>query len=133
MYTQFQNISLFILRVIIAVIFLVSAYAKFPLWSVTATVSQMPTWLYYIMLFLSIAEIVGAVAVLVGYLTRLAAKCLGIVMLGAIYVMQFVMQMGFVTATGAGWNYPLMVLGGCVILAAFGPGAWAVKPSGVKA
>jgi uncharacterized membrane protein YphA (DoxX/SURF4 family) len=75
---------------------------------------------------LSIAEPLGATALLIGYLTRLAAGALVIVMIGAIFVTQFVYGMDFVMPTAPGWNFPLMVLAACLVLAAFGPGKYSI-------
>jgi len=50
-------------------------------------------------------------------------------MIGAIYVMKFLFGTGFITPTSAGWNFPLVILvilGGCIILAAFGAGSWSI-------
>jgi putative oxidoreductase len=123
-YTTFQNASLLILRIITAAIFYVAAYYKIPFWS-GAPVS-MSASLLLITKILSIAEPLGATAVLLGFLTRLAACGLTIIMIGAILVSQFVYGIGFVTPTSAGWNMPLAVLGGCVILIAFGAGGWSI-------
>jgi uncharacterized membrane protein YphA (DoxX/SURF4 family) len=59
-------------------------------------------------------------------LTRWAAAGLIIILIGAIYVSQFVYGIGFVTPTSAGWNFPLAVMAGCLILAAFGAGKWSI-------
>jgi len=123
-YTQYQNASLLILRIITAAIFYVAAYFKFPFWS------SAPEGISGFMLFttrlLSIAEPLGATAILFGFLTRWAAVGLIIILAGAIYVSKFVYGIGFVTPTSAGWNFPLAVLAGCLILAAFGAGNWSI-------
>lgn len=123
-YTRFQNLSLLILLIIIATIFYVAAYFKFPFWSTA------PEGISQFMLFttrlLSIAEPLGATAILLGFLTRWAATGLIIILLGAIYISQFIYGLGFVTPTSAGWNFALMVLGGCLVLTAFGPGKWSI-------
>ena len=123
-YTNFQNIALLILRIITAAIFSVAAYYKFPFWS--GAPEGMSGFLLFTTRLLSIAEPLGAIAVLSGFLTRLAAAGQIIILLGAIYVTQFVFGIGFVTPTSAGWNMPLAVLGGCIILAAFGAGRWSI-------
>jgi len=123
-YTKLQDAALLILRVITAVIFVYAAYAKLPLWS--GTPEGVSTGMANLMKFLSIIEPLGALAVLVGFLTRWAATGLAIIMVGAIYVMQFTMHIGFATPTGAGWNFPLAVLPGCIIPVAFGAGSWSV-------
>jgi len=123
-YTNYQNVSLLILRIITAAIFYVAAYYKFPFWS------HAPQGTSAFMLFtfrlLSIAEPLGATAVLLGFLTRWAAAGMIIILIGAIYVSQFIYGIGFVTPTSQGWNMPLAVLGGCFVLTAFGAGEWSV-------
>jgi len=123
-YTNNQNTALLFLRIVTAVIFYVAAYVKFAFWS------HAPEGISPFMLFttrlLSIAEPLGATAVLIGFLTRLASVGLIIILLGAIYVSQFVYGIGFVMPTAPGWNFPLSVLAACFILLAFGPGEWSV-------
>lgn len=86
----------------------------------------MSAFLLFTTRLLSIAEPLGATAVLIGFLTRLASVGLSIILVGAIFVTQFVYGMGFVTPTSAGWNMPLAMLGGTLILIAFGAGSWSI-------
>jgi len=123
-YTNSQNTSLLILRMVTAAIFYVAAYYKFPFWS--GAPEGISSFMLFTTKLLSIAEPLGATALLIGYLTRWAAIGLIIIMMGAIYVSQFMYGIGFVTPTSAGWNFPLMVLAGCLILAAFGAGNWSI-------
>lgn len=123
-YNKSQNTALLILRLTTASIFFVAAYYKIPFWSMEP--EGMSAFLLFTTRLLSIAEPLGAIAVLIGFLTRLASVGLSIILLGAIYVTQFVLGMGFVTPTSAGWNMPLAVLGGTLILAAFGAGSWSI-------
>jgi len=123
-YNNFQNSALLILRLVTAAIFFVAGYYKFPFWS--GSPEGMSEFMLFITRFLSIAEPLGAIAVLVGFLTRLAAGGLVIIMIGAIYVLQFDFGIGFVTPTGPGWNFPLVVLAGCIVLIAFGAGSWSI-------
>jgi uncharacterized membrane protein YphA (DoxX/SURF4 family) len=123
-HTTFQEASLLILRFVLAAIFLYAGVLKFGFWS--APPEGMPMGMINLMRFLAVVETVGAIAVLVGFLTRWASAGLGIIMVGAIFMMQFTMGVGFVTAQGAGWNFPLAVLACSVPLMAFGPGCWSV-------
>ena len=123
-YTRYQNASLLILRIITAAIFYVAAYYKFPFWSDAPAGTS--AFMLFVVRLLSIAEPLGATAILLGFLTRWAAVGLIIILTGAIYVLQFVYGIGFVTPTSAGWNFPLAVLAGCLILAAFGAGKWSI-------
>ncbi len=119
-----QDAALLILRLIIAASFLQAGLVKWTMWSLTPEASGMPAWLLLSMKILAIAEPLGAVALVAGFLTRWASAGLAVIMAGAILVMQFVMNMGFTTPTGAGWNFPLTMLASCLVLMAFGPGNW---------
>lgn len=123
-FSSFQNFALFLLRLIIAAIFFVAAWYKIPFWKTPPP--GISSFMLVTTRILSIAEPLGALAVLIGYLTRLASTGLTIIMIGAILVSQFMFGIGFVTPTSAGWNMPLSVLSGCVILIAFGAGQWSV-------
>jgi putative oxidoreductase len=123
-YTNYQNSALLLSRIIIAAIFYVAAYYKIPFWS--SAPPGMSSFLVFTTKLLSIVEPLGATAVLLGFLTRWTTAGLIIILLGAIYVAQVVYGIGFVTPTAPGWNMPLSVLGGCVILFAFGPGKWSI-------
>ena len=123
-YNDYQNAVLLILRIITAVIFYVAAYYKFPYWSTAPEGTS--AFMLFTTRLLSIAEPLGATAVLFGFLTRWAAAGLIFILIGAIYVSQVVYGIGFVMPTSPGWNFPLAVLAGCLILAAFGAGRWSI-------
>lgn len=126
MYRNSQNFALLLLRMITASIFFVAGYLKFPFWKAVPPGMQMSSFLLFTTKLLAVVEPLGAIAILFGFLTRIAAWGLIIIMLGAIYVAQIVYGIGFVTPTSPGWNMPLAVLGGCIILAAFGAGQWSI-------
>jgi len=123
-YSNYQNASLLILRLVVAAIFYVAAYFKFPYWS--SSPEGVSGFLLFATRVLSVAEPLGATAILIGFLTRWAAAGLIIILVGAIIVSKFVYGFGFVMPTAPGWNFPLMVLAGCFILLAFGAGKWSV-------
>jgi putative oxidoreductase len=129
-YTKYQNASLLALRIIAAVIFYVAAYFKFPFWS--AVPPGTSAFMLFTTRLLSIAEPLGATAVLIGFLTRLASVGLIIILIGAIFVSQFVYGIGFVMPTSPGWNFPLAMIAGCLILVTFGPGKWSIDYSRQK-
>jgi len=124
LYTTFQNFALFILRASIAAVFFVAGYDKIPFWS--GTHPELSAFMLLLTKILSIAEPLGALALLLGFLTRIAAGGLLIIMLGAIYYLQFVWKFGFRTPTSVGWNFPLVLLAGCLLLIAFGAGSWSI-------
>jgi putative oxidoreductase len=123
-YSKSHNLSLFILRLIIASIFIAGGYGKFPMWS--GNPYNLGSFDLNLTRFLSIAEPLGALALILGLFTRLAATCLAIIMAGAIYYCLVVYKLGFFPAGTAGWSFPLCIMGGCIILAAFGAGSWSV-------
>ena len=92
-YNNLQNTALLILRITTAAIFFVAAYYKIPFWSMEP--EGMSAFLLFTTRLLSIAEPLGAIAVLIGFLTRLAALGQIIILIGAIFVTQFVYGIGF--------------------------------------
>jgi putative oxidoreductase len=126
-YTKFQNVALLATRLIIAVIFLYAGYMKFSMWSMEPS-DMMPAWMLYLMQFLSIVEPLGAVAVLIGFLTRWASLGLAIIMVGAIVIMKFMMNAAFFTMPQApGLDMNALLLVACLVLVAFGAGDWSVE------
>jgi putative oxidoreductase len=67
-------------------------------------------------IFLGAAELLGGVAVIVGFLTQLAALGLILVMLGAIQKKIFVWKTGFWGKNGLGWNYELIFISMLVVI-----------------
>lgn len=71
-----------------------------------------------------IAEVVGGVALIAGFQTRLVALALTPILLGATWVHA---ANGWVfNATNGGWEYPLFLVVVCVATALLGSGAYAV-------
>ena len=76
---------------------------------------------------LSLVEPLGAVALIVGFLTRWAASGLALIMLGSLYFVYFMFHAGiFTTEMGVGMDYNLLLLAGNLMLIAFGPGRWSM-------
>ena len=84
---------------------------------------QMPPKMLSLMKFLSVVEPLGAVAVLSGFLTQLAALGLGIIMIGAIVLKKKMMKVPFTAQDKTGWEFDLMNLAGCVALYFLGAGS----------
>jgi putative oxidoreductase len=61
-------------------------------------------------LFLAAAELLGGIAVVIGFLTQLAAIGLILIMLGAIQKKVFVWKTGFWGENGLGWNYECILI-----------------------
>ncbi|MGA8797048.1 MAG: DoxX family protein [Candidatus Cybelea sp.] len=60
--------------------------------------------------FLGVAELLGGIAVIVGFLTQLASIGLILIMLGALQKKIFVWKTGFWGKDGFGWNYELILI-----------------------
>ena len=124
-YTTAQDTALLVLRLVVAAVFLYAGTAKWAFWS--APVEGMSASLHAIVRFLSIVEPLGALALVLGVLTRWAATGLGIIMVGAIFYARLTLHAGlFTTPQGTGLDYNLLILAGCIVLIAFGAGVWSV-------
>ena len=124
-YTPTQEAALIALRLVVAAVFLYAGTAKWPMWS--APMEGMSPLMHNLIRFLSIVEPLGAVALLLGFLARWAAAGLAIIMLGAIPFSRVTMKTSLFTGQqGAGLDYNLLLLVGCIALLAFGAGRWSV-------
>lgn len=61
-------------------------------------------------IFLAAAELLGGIAVVIGFLTQLAAIGLILIMLGAVSKKVFVWKTGFWGKDGLGWNYECILI-----------------------
>ena len=76
-----------------------------------------------------IGESIGALALLVGFMTRFTAASVAVIMVGAITMAHW--QHGFFMnwfgqQSGEGFEYHLLVIGMCVALVLVGAGKWSV-------
>ncbi len=76
--------------------------------------------------FLGAAELAGAIAIAVGFLTQWAALGLMLLMLGAIYSKAVKWKTGFWGEKSSGWNYELMLLLMCLVIFTTGGGNIAI-------
>lgn len=121
----FNNFTLLFVRIAVALVFLFAGWAKLSFWN--SPPSGFSPSMLLLIKFLSIVEPLGALALLLGYLTRWAAAGLLVIMIGAIFVLIFTMGTGFFTTPqGLGWDYNLLLLANCLILLAYGAGNWSL-------
>jgi putative oxidoreductase len=66
--------------------------------------------------FLGTAELAGAVGIMLGILTQIAAAILIVVMAGAIWKKIFVWKVGFYADKGYGWHYDLILLSASLVI-----------------
>ena len=118
---QYGDVALFMLRGIIATIFIVHGIWKLQNGAQMATGLGKPH-LNHFFTFLGAAETLGAFALLSGFLTQLAAAGLGIIMLGALYLKIFRWKVPFTSHDKSCWEFDLMILAGCLTIFVMGAG-----------
>ena len=111
--------GLLVLRLGVGVIFLVHGIQKRAMWKMQPS-AQMPASLLSILRLLSIAEPLGGLAVIAGFLTQLAALGFVIIMLGAINLKARQMHKTF-TGDG-GWEFDYSLLAAAIALLILGAG-----------
>src|SRR5882724_9675583 len=105
--TQFTDLSLLLLRLMIAVVFVTSGWTDVKNPKERAkSIGMSPA----LATFLGVAELAGGLGVAFGVLTQLAAIGLILIMLGAIQKKIFVWHTGFWGEKANGWHYDLMLI-----------------------
>lgn len=121
-FAQLHHLSdwgLLVLRLGVGVTFLVHGIQKQAMWKMQPS-AQMPARLLSILRLLSVAEPLGGVATITGFLTQLAAVGFIIIMLGAINLKARQMHRGF-TGDG-GWELDYALLCAAIALGILGAG-----------
>ena len=120
---QFTDWSLFILRIVVALVFGTSGYShlKSPRRRAESIGMPMP-----FTIFLGAAEFAGAVALTIGFLTQWAALGLSLIMVGAIYKKIAEWHTGFWGEKSMGWHYDLLFIAMNLVILTTGGGSIAV-------
>jgi putative oxidoreductase len=105
--TPFADLSLLLLRLMVAAVFVTSGWAdvKDPK-ERAKSIGMSPAFAA----FLGVAELAGGLGIAFGVLTQLAAISLILIMLGAIQRKIFVWHTGFWGEKASGWHYDLMLV-----------------------
>lgn len=119
-----------VLRLVLGILFLAHAGLKVFVFTPAGTAGffaslGLPGWLAYVTI---VWEIVGAVALIVGFWPRLAAIALVPVLVGAIITVHGPAGFFFTNPNG-GWEFLALWIAGLVALALTGDGAFALKPT----
>ncbi|MDO8504201.1 MAG: DoxX family protein, partial [bacterium] len=117
---QFNDLGIFLLRLSVAITFLVHGWQKLAMWKMKPS-EQMPSNMLGMMRFLSLAEIAGGLALVFGVLTQLAAIGLAVIMLGAIYFKTKTWKKKF--SEPGGWEMDLILLAACLVILFSGGGS----------
>ncbi|MFY9737509.1 MAG: DoxX family protein [Candidatus Cybelea sp.] len=99
--------ALVFLRLMAGLVFIDSGYNDLKNPGARSTSLGLPKGL---LVFLGVAELLGGIAVVVGFLTQLASIGLILIMLGALQKKIFVWKTGFWGKHGLGWNYELIIV-----------------------
>jgi putative oxidoreductase len=105
--TQFADLGLLLLRLMVALVFIASG------WSHATQPDERSKSIGMskgFTIFLGVAEVAGALGVAFGVFTQLAALVLILIMLGAIQKKIFVWHTGFWGEKTYGWHYDLMLV-----------------------
>jgi putative oxidoreductase len=122
---QLSDVALLVLRLALGTVFLLHGLPKRGLWSAQPS-DRMPAGMLRNLRILSIAEPAGALGLLFGFLTQLAALGLVIVMLGAIQFLRTKAHRKFKEANSPGWEFEFMLLVTALALAILGGGKYAL-------
>ena len=122
---HFADLSLFLLRLMIAVVFAASGFGhlKAPRQRAESIGMSVP-----FTVFLGIAEIAGALGLVAGVLMQWAAIGLILVMLGSISKKIFEWKTGFWGEKDSGWHYDLMFVAMNLVVLCTGGGSIALMP-----
>lgn len=117
--------GLLALRLVLAATFIAHGRMKGAMWKMQPS-DKLPASMLNILRLLSICEPLGAVALIAGFLTQLAALGLTIIMLGALDLKIRTRKVPFTVTEKVGWEYELLVAGGTFALIFTGGGAFAL-------
>lgn len=131
--TRTAHYAAFILRISLGVLFLAHFGLKFFVFTPAGTAQffqslGLPGALAYLTMA---AELLGAIALILGAYTRFVAIALIPILLGAIVTVHWSAGFFFTNANG-GWEFPAFWIIGLLALALVGDGAFALKPSIAK-
>lgn len=105
--TAYNDWALLFLRIVVAIVFGSSGYGhlKSPRERSESIGMSVP-----FTVFLGAAELAGAIALVIGFLTQWAALVLILIMLGAVYKKIAVWHSGFWGEKSMGWHYDLLFI-----------------------
>jgi putative oxidoreductase len=118
---EFTDFGLFLLRLMVAVVFVTSGFNHLKDPEARAKIIGMSKGFT---IFLGVAEVAGSLGVAFGVLTQLAALGLILLMMGAIQKKIFVWHTGFWGEKTYGWHYDLMLVVMNLVIVFTNGGRW---------
>jgi putative oxidoreductase len=122
-FANFTDASLVLLRLMVGLVFLDSAYNDFKTPDDRAKGLGLPR---AFVLFLACAELAGGLGVIAGVLVQLASIGLVLIMLGAAQKKIFVWKTGFWGKHGLGWNYECILISMLLVTLCTGGGRYTI-------
>lgn len=121
---QASDVGLLVLRIAIGTIFWMHGRFKQGTWKMQPS-EQLPAPMLGIVRTLSVAEPLGAIAIVLGALTQLTAICFCVVMIGAIPVRR---KQGakFLDLNTTGWELEFLILASSIALVFSGAGQYSL-------
>ncbi len=121
----YSDWGLLALRLVLAATFIAHGKMKWGMWKMQPS-DKLPAPMLNLLRLFSICEPLGGVALIVGFLTQLAALGLTLIMLGALNLKIRTMKAPFMVTEKAGWEFELLIAGGALALIFTGAGAFAL-------
>ena len=118
---NFKDLGLLALRLGIGIIFIKHGLFKWQMWGMQPS-DQMPASMLTLFKILSVAEPLGGLSMIAGFLTPLAAIGMSVLMVGVINMKINVMHVGFIAGQTTGWELDFLVLCSALCLLFTGPG-----------
>lgn len=122
---NWSDVGLLVLRVALGVIFFVHGKSKIPMWKMQAS-EQLPSFMLNSMRFLSVAETLGSLAIVLGFLSQLAALGFMLVMASAMYFKIAKWNTPFLGKEKLGWELDLLIFAAATAIYFIGAGVYSL-------
>lgn len=124
--TRFSDWGLLAIRLGVGTVFIAHGMLKWSTWGMQPT-EQLPTSMLMALKFLSIAEPLGGIAMIVGFWTPLAAIGMSLLMLIVINMKINIMHLGFIAQQSTGWELDFTLFCALLCILLVGPGKFSLE------
>lgn len=124
--TRFSDWGILVIRSGVGIVFIAHGMMKWNVWELQPS-EQLSLTMLTILKFLSIAEPLGGIALIIGYMTPLASFCMALLMAAVIYMKIFVWKMSFISEQFTGWELDFTLLCSLVCILFIGPGRISIE------
>jgi putative oxidoreductase len=124
--TRFSDWGLLAIRLGVGIVFIAHGMLKWSTWGMQPS-EQLPASMLTILKFLSIAEPLGGIAMIVGFWTPLTAIAMSLLMLAVINMKINTMHLGFIAQQSTGWELDFTLLCALLCILLVGPGKFSLE------